>query len=93
MEETKINTIEKKSVKDKIIDFAKTNKNRLLKGAAIVGGTLVGAGLLGFVGSKIANSCDYDDEYYDEDEIYDICEADFEEIDALDSDEEDSEEE
>lgn len=90
MEETNINTMEKKSVKDKIVDFAKTNKTRLVKGAAIVGGTLVGAGLLGFIGNKIANSCDYDDEYYDEDDIFEIDEYDVEDVDE--SSEENSDE-
>lgn len=90
MEEINVNIEEKKSIKDKIIDFAKENKSKLVKGAAIVGGTLAGAGLIGFLASR-HDDYDYDDEY-DECDFEEIVEYDSD-VDDEDSDEEDSTEE
>lgn len=90
MEEINVTIEEKKSIKDKIIDFAKENKSKLVKGAAIVGGTLAGAGLIGFLASR-HDDCDYDDEY-DECDFEEIVEYDSD-VDDEDSDEEDSTEE
>lgn len=90
MEEINVTIDEKKSIKDKIIEFAKENKSKLVKGAAIVGGTLAGAGLIGFLASR-RDDCDYDD-LYDECDFEEIVEYDSD-IDDEDSDEEDSTEE
>lgn len=90
MEEINVTIEEKKSIKDKIIDFAKENKSKLVKGAAIVGGTLAGAGLIGFLASR-HDDYDYDDEY-DECDFEEIVEYDSD-VDDEDSDEEDSTEE
>lgn len=87
--EENVNIEEKKSIKDKFVDFARDNKSKIVKGVAVVGGTLAGAGLLGFLFSR-GNNVDEYDEYYDEyEEIVDEYDPD---DDEDESDEEDSDE-
>lgn len=90
MEEINVTIEEKKSIKDKIVEFAKENKSKVIKGAAIVGGTLAGAGLLGFIASRLGDD-GYDD-LYDECDYEEIVEYDSD-VDDEDSEEEDSDEE
>lgn len=91
MDEINVTIEEKKSVKDKIVGFAKENKSKLIKGAAIVGGTLAGAGLLGFLANRGGDFDDYDE--YDECDYEEIVEYDSDESEDKDSEEEDSEKE
>lgn len=91
MNENNETTVEKKSIKDKIVDFARDNKSKIVKGAAIVGGTLAGAGLLGFLVNRGGDYSDYDE--FDECDYEEIVEEyDSDDDDSEDSDEEDSNE-